>query len=222
MGFTLAFNTIGWQPQDLLFNLIGAILGDPLLADEAFSGETPAQTTALIIDSTITVVAGGVRVLADHSALLNATLSNAAVSESSAIRDTTGKGVGGMAASNKVSARSTATVERSQVTARDAVEVEALDNSGIYANILVVTSSTTSNDGGASVVQGAVNDMLNADHRSDQGTRDVKFGDTVRIGDGYLTEDYSSGDVAALVAGQLVRVADGYADANCHRRVVAS
>ncbi len=44
IGATLAFNTIGWAPQNILFNTIDALIGDPLLADEAFGGEmVPGQ-----------------------------------------------------------------------------------------------------------------------------------------------------------------------------------
>ena len=32
-GVTLAFNSIGWKSQNILFNLIDTILGDPLIAN---------------------------------------------------------------------------------------------------------------------------------------------------------------------------------------------
>ena len=46
-GVTLAFNSIGWKSQNILFNLIDTILGDPLIAT-AFGNAQPAETTARI------------------------------------------------------------------------------------------------------------------------------------------------------------------------------
>src|SRR5690606_18857441 len=33
ISFAIAFNTIGWQAQNVFFNAIDALLGDPVLAD---------------------------------------------------------------------------------------------------------------------------------------------------------------------------------------------
>ena len=41
VAVSLAFNTLGWKPSNALFNLIDAILGDPLIST-AFKGEDPA------------------------------------------------------------------------------------------------------------------------------------------------------------------------------------
>ena len=45
VGILLAFNTIGWNPTNVLFAAIDALLGDPLIS-EAFDGENPAETLA--------------------------------------------------------------------------------------------------------------------------------------------------------------------------------
>ena len=52
MGATLAFNTLGWIPQNVLFSTLDALLGDSLLAG-AFGGENPSDATASIVDSVI-------------------------------------------------------------------------------------------------------------------------------------------------------------------------
>ena len=47
VGITLAFNSIGWKPSNILFNAVDALLGDPLISS-AFNGEQPAATTASV------------------------------------------------------------------------------------------------------------------------------------------------------------------------------
>ena len=46
VAFTLAFNSLGWQPQNVLFNAIDALLGDPLIS-EAFDGEESGARACL-------------------------------------------------------------------------------------------------------------------------------------------------------------------------------
>ena len=48
VGVTLAFNTLGWESQNLLFNTIDALIGDPLIAD-AFGNQQPAGVNAYIL-----------------------------------------------------------------------------------------------------------------------------------------------------------------------------
>ncbi|MDA7497387.1 hypothetical protein N8494_01605, partial [bacterium] len=52
VGVVLAFNTVGWESPNLLFNTIDAILGDPLLAS-AFGEELGAGVMAEIRDSRV-------------------------------------------------------------------------------------------------------------------------------------------------------------------------
>ncbi|MCZ7598723.1 MAG: hypothetical protein M5U09_14665 [Gammaproteobacteria bacterium] len=101
VGVTLAFNTIGWKPQNVLFNAIDALLGDPLLS-KAFDLEQPARTEAYVLNSRIDI-AGDLLLDALGNTQLNATVSNAAESNASALKGAGGKGFGGVLASNKVS-----------------------------------------------------------------------------------------------------------------------
>jgi len=135
VGITIALNSLGWNSQNILFGVIDTQLGQPLLASE-----NPSQALASITGSTITV-GGDLVVRADNAAQLNATLSNAAISEAVALFDANGKGVGGMLASNKVSSGAQAWVASSVVVATGAVTVDAVARTGIFANILVVTSA---------------------------------------------------------------------------------
>ena len=52
-NFSIAFNSLGWKAQNILFNAIDALLGDPLISS-AFNGEQPAEVQAYVTDSTVT------------------------------------------------------------------------------------------------------------------------------------------------------------------------
>ncbi|MBE9179969.1 DUF4347 domain-containing protein, partial [Oculatella sp. LEGE 06141] len=52
IGATLAFNTIGWQPQNILFNTVDALIGDPAIAD-AFGASGGADTKAYLLNTSV-------------------------------------------------------------------------------------------------------------------------------------------------------------------------
>ncbi len=97
---------------------------------------------------------GALSVRATNKALMNATVSNAA--ESAATGDpfyqASGMGFSMIFASNKVSGEAIAEITNSPGTdaiTGASVTVEALDESGLFSNSKVVSSSVTTNDGGA-------------------------------------------------------------------------
>ena len=45
VGFILAFNTVGWKAQNVLFNTVDALIGSPEVAD-AFGNEQAARAEA--------------------------------------------------------------------------------------------------------------------------------------------------------------------------------
>ena len=188
----------------------------------AFNGMDPASTSAKVWDTTV-VLTGDLRVVADNSAQLNATVSNVATSAASALIGASGSAGGGLLASNKVASSATALVG---FTVRDTVRatrelsiggvavISATDSSGIYANIKLVASSTSSNDGGASILQQVITGSLPSDFLSSEGEVRLVFGSTVKIADGYIDTDWSTDDgEVALTTGQKVSVATGYAEA---------
>ena len=95
------------------------------------------------------------------------------------------------------------------------VVVDAADASGVFANVTLVTGATSTNDGGFSIIRGAIKDSRPVDYVSSQaGLRLIKFGDTVRVA--AIEEDYSSADGEiedGVVTGEIVRLEDGYTDA---------
>lgn len=50
VGITLAFNSIGWNTQNFLFNTVDALLGDPLIS-EAMGGSNAGVTEAYVENS---------------------------------------------------------------------------------------------------------------------------------------------------------------------------
>ncbi|MBR9891184.1 LEPR-XLL domain-containing protein, partial [bacterium] len=202
VGVTLAFNTLGWEASNLLFNAVDALVGDPLIS-EALDGEDPSMARALVIDSDLTA-GTDLTVEALSTEKLNATVSNSTVSEASAQTDASGKSVGVVLASNKVSGRAYAAIDNedapalTEISAGGTVTVRAQDDIGLWSNSKLVSSSTTTNDGGQAVAAETLNDLQQADWLALSGAGlqevTVKFGEMVRLDDGY-----SGGGVAGGV-----------------------
>ncbi len=199
-GISLAFNSVGWKPQNILFNTIDAILGDPLISS-AFDGQDPARANAYISNSDIDVD-GSVDVQALNNAQLNATTSNAAESNASALKGASGKAWGGMLSSNKIIGEAKAWIDGSStILAGGGVSVAAEDNTGIFANTKLVSSSITTNDGGASAIQETLNDAVPVDF--DTGSSNLsapvnlKFGDRIRLSDSFTADAVTDGNVNA-------------------------
>jgi hypothetical protein len=200
-GIVLAFNTLGYESQNVLFSTLEAIIGDPLVSD-TFGTETPARAHATITNSSLDA-AGAILVQSDNAAQLNATVSNAAVSAASALFDAGGWSAAGVVASNKISTSAKASIDNSamalvpgtpDVEADGAVTVQAADNAGIFANVKLVSSSITTNDGGASVVNEALADAVPVDYVSTEGQRELVLGDRVRLDNGH-TDGGNAGSI---------------------------
>ena len=109
-----------------------------------------------------------------------------------------------MLASNKVNGSAKAYIAdlsttdgtTTSVTAGGSVTVDAEDNTGIYANSKIVSSTITTDDGGASVIQGEINGLIPADYTTSAGMAPVSlsFGSTVRLG-----SDFSGGGTPGTV-----------------------
>ena len=153
---TLAFNTIGWKSENVLFSAIDALLGDSLLAG-AFSGENPSNATATMLDTVVnasgelTVSAAGRR----HHHLDDQQHEHGIDEWRQGSGSTTGpKGgqnlvLGFVLASNKVAAvprpastSTPATCPASTIQAGGGVSVTAQDSSAISATITLGSSST--------------------------------------------------------------------------------
>ncbi|MEO6790620.1 MAG: hypothetical protein ABI187_06590, partial [Ornithinibacter sp.] len=214
-AFVLAFNSVGWKTQNLLFNAVDALLGDPLIS-LAFNGNDVAEAKATLSGSSV-VADGAVTVRADNATRLNSTVSNAADSAAGALFNATGKAFGGILVSNKVSSAATATVLGSTITAGGAVLVEATDDTSIFSNTKIVISSTTTNNGGASIINTALGSQLvTPDWMSGQGLQVLKFGDLVQLaddfGDPVATAGVDGPQVVTVNPGDAVEVGPRYGE----------
>ncbi|MGB4892309.1 MAG: hypothetical protein WBP09_11645, partial [Propionicimonas sp.] len=79
IGVILAFNTIGWQPTNVFFATVDALIGDPLIQNEAFNGETPVEANATLANTPVTA-GGAVHVTAVTAATIRASVGNDATS----------------------------------------------------------------------------------------------------------------------------------------------
>jgi hypothetical protein len=188
----LAFNSIGWDASNLLFNTVDTILGDPLISS-ALDGENPSKALAYIERTDVTAT-GDLSVVARSSELLNATLSNSTISAASAVTGADGKAIGISLASNKASGESRAWIDNAGAPAGTdirtgaAVLVSARDDIRLFSNTKFVSQSSTSNDGGVNVLNETLNDRQEADYATNGASSqpvNLLFGDRVRLADTY-------------------------------------
>ena len=146
------------SPSNALFNLIDAILGDPLIST-AFKGEDPALALATVTGTTLSAT-GAVTVAATNRAALNATVSNAAASTAGGAVQRQGHG----------GRRDRGVQQGLQRRPRDARRRRGhagrrgrgharATTASIHANIKVVASSITTNNGGTAVLQQEINNF---------------------------------------------------------------
>ncbi|MBT7081754.1 MAG: hypothetical protein HN929_09860, partial [Chloroflexi bacterium] len=197
VGVTLAFNTVGWEAQNILFQAIDALIGTNI------GNENPAKVEAYI-ENTSLDVGGDLTVSADNSAQLNATVSNAASSAASALYGASGAAASAVLTSNMVSSSATAYISygtSGTATVGGHLSVTAKDEAGVYSNVKLVSSSVTTNDGGMSVLTNSVRGaegIAQTDFYSSDGSQPVEFGDIVKLAGDYGGEDKDKGTPGSL------------------------
>ena len=146
---SIAFNSIGYAPENFLFNAVDALIGADYLVNP-----TPDNATAYISHVIVTSDGGDLNVTAESNEQVNATVSNAASSTTSALADASSTGFGGVLASNKVNGSAIAYIDETGISGtahpinitRDLV-VTATDTSGIYSNVKLVSAAIVTDDG---------------------------------------------------------------------------
>jgi hypothetical protein len=226
VGVTLAFNTVGYEAQNILFQTLDALIGTDI------GNQQPSGATAKIVDTNVVVTGttGNVTVTATNSARINSTVSNAAESNASALFNATGMAVSAILASNMVSSEAQAFIDFTGNTpgtinpgTKGSVSVSATDSAIIHSNTKLVASSTTTNDGGVSVLKETFSDGLSADFNADEGSRAIKFGHRVR-----LPNTYANGGTAGSIYkyfGQNATIdlsAEDYSDLGFWREDIAT
>jgi hypothetical protein len=200
LGAAVAFNAVGWDAFNVLLATLEDFVGNPsndwIEEILPFAESTPARAHAYLLDTQV-AVADDLTIQARSAAQINATVSNAAESTTSSLFGTFSAAAGGVLASNKISSSVEARIaysedyspvpESDDASAGGTISLLASDDAGIYANCKLVSSSMTTNDGGASILQEGMNYLIPADFLSSDGSREIEFGQRVR-----LTSDYDS------------------------------
>ncbi len=183
IGVMLAFNTVGYQPQNPLFNSLDTLISSNIGVKQ------PAKTHALVNDSKL-IAGGDIVVNADSVAAIDSAISNSTTSAASALINAAGKSVGAVVASNMVNSDVMASIEfgvgitevNRTITAGGSLSTLANDSAAVTADTTLLSDSTTTNDAGTSLVNGLINDLIGQyDFSSHSGSQPMKFRDLVRV-----------------------------------------
>lgn len=217
-GLTLAFNSIGWKSQNLLFNAVDAFLGDPVIGN-AFGNQDPALVQAHIIDSAVTA-AGGVTVTGLNEAVINAETTNNTQMICIMTTGSSGWGAGIVIAKNLVNIETSAIVEetgstRGTLRAGGAVAVTTEELAEISADTFMRQLTQSINDFGLSAAAGLLQAALASyQYTTKSGTRTLDNGDLVRVGDDHVPAGFTAGTVGtqmvAVDGTTVVAVPTGY------------
>jgi hypothetical protein len=184
----LAFNTIGWDAQNVLFNTVDAIIGDPAIAN-AFGNQNPAETKAYIVDTTVSS-AGAVSVTATSTAQVNATVTNTSTSAASALVNASGIAVGVVISHNLVNSLAHAYIDftgaQGMITGPNGVTVTSTDDASITSLTDLKAISTVMNNAGLSIVADTADQIaMEYQFTTNSGSREVNEFDQVRLDDAY-------------------------------------
>lgn len=134
VGVSLAFNSIGWQAQNILFSSLDAILGTSI------GNEDPALATVTLTDSTLTA-GGDLAVSAENTQTITATLAAAAASGAAAA-------AGILLSSNMVSARTRVTQSNTTLTSGGNLALLATEAATVEATVELAVAGATVAAGG--------------------------------------------------------------------------
>ena len=161
---------------------------------------------------------------------VNATVSNAAGSTTSALSDASSTGFGGVLASNKVDGSAIAYIDETgiaaEIDAAGALVVSAADNSGIYSNVKLVSSAIVTSDGGTGALNASFNSSPGADFVTTPtgggvvNDQTLVFGNMVQIAAGYDTPTYTVG--AAGLSSVVLNPGDVIADGSTLYRYIGA
>ncbi|QOV24151.1 DUF4347 domain-containing protein [Anabaenopsis elenkinii] len=194
VGVTVAFNTIGWEPQNIFAGTLDALLGSAILG----TAKT-AQVKAYIEKSTVTAT-GNLTLTAQSQQQITALVSNEATSAASALIEATGMATSGILASNLINSNAQAYIDNTQQTGKiqvtGSIDIASLDKSHINADTKVIASSNTSNDGGVGIRNNLGKQLLEEyKYTSNSGSKQLKFGDQVRLARDYAEDKGIAGQV---------------------------
>jgi hypothetical protein len=151
IGVTLAFNSIGWDSQNLLFNTLDTLIGSPEISG-AFNADDRSKSMAYLSDTEVGA-SGALAVGATAGATITSSVDNRASSDaSSTLTAAEGLSFGLLAAQNKVSSAATAYIDFTtaidplsvddRISVGDGLSVTASDTAVIDATISLESDST--------------------------------------------------------------------------------
>ena len=204
VGIVMAFNSVGWEADNLLSNIINEVANfDDLVGSVPDTGNhaigaAHAEDTKAYIQDTHVASAGAVAVAATASGSIEATIGNSATSAPSAFFSANGTSVPVTLSSNRVDSKAIAFIDNGgaghvlnlvngkTIDAGGGVSVTAEDHASISAKSDLVSKVTLTNDAGAGLINQWAGLALNSyDFTSASGTQSVEFGDRVMVfGDG--------------------------------------
>ncbi|MFM8555520.1 MAG: beta strand repeat-containing protein, partial [Betaproteobacteria bacterium] len=145
IGVTLAFNTIGWEAQNVLFATVDALLGTDI------GDEQPAGVVTTIRGADLTAE-GAISITAETEESVSANIERTTASSGASTA------AGFVLASNMIASRAATRISpdsaaspRVQLVAGEGIEVSAADTASIQAQVCMITES-----GGAVAVGGLV------------------------------------------------------------------
>ena len=150
VGAAVAFNAIGARLDGFLSAALDALTGD---------GWQPGETSGVTarISGTTLQVGGDMTIEAVQALSVNATVSNLSESTSMAVIGAAGMAASGVMASNRVHGQSRALLQKTPVSGAARVDgdlvVDARDEAVVLSNTRLVADSTTTDDGGVSLLK---------------------------------------------------------------------
>ncbi|KPA12383.1 hypothetical protein MHK_007409, partial [Candidatus Magnetomorum sp. HK-1] len=179
VGVSLAFNTIGWESQNVLNSTIDALIGTDIGDEQA------AEVQAYITDTELTIGAN-LSLNAETKSTITSEVTNDSTSSATAMFNAASIAVSGIIASNMVSSSAKAYIDNSEtqhnVQTGGNITINAKDDSFIKATNHLKAISTSKSDGGISLMSNLV-DSANEeyDYTSKSGVQTLLTNDTVRI-----------------------------------------
>jgi len=148
VGVTLAFNTVGYQAQNIFFDAIDALFGTNL------ADALPVGAHAAIENSDVVVSAGALRLSANSDAAITASIDNSSTSIALAVdSDATTVAVGAVLALNKIATSTQATIDGvTQVKANGTISVQAIDTAAIISDVSAVSLGVSASPSNATAV----------------------------------------------------------------------
>ncbi|WP_172683456.1 hypothetical protein, partial [Verrucomicrobium spinosum] len=141
VGAMLAFNTLGYESQNILFQTLDALVGTEI-------GDKDASTAEALLTNTNVTAAGGVTVSATNESVLTAEFNNSLASSASGFTGQNSMAASVVLASNMVASGARAAVESTApvIDAQGGVSVSASDSSELSSATTVSLLAETVSD----------------------------------------------------------------------------